>query len=100
MVMDTIFNNNMRVVFANEPEVVRRRLNAPHPEDWVHVCVGETQKIVTVPEYLYQEKYDFVVGSLKDLVSKKDAPMYRRDPSRFEAYIQRAAVKLIEQIQK
>lgn len=96
--MDTVFNEFMRPVFSNEPEEVRRRLRHPYPEGWVKVCIGETQQIVTIPEYLYQETYEMVVQTLNEVLSKKDLAMYKRDPSRLQDYVERTALKLIKRI--
>lgn len=98
MARDTVFNSQMQVVFSNEPDVVHRRLSLGYSEDWVAVCIGETRQIVTLPEYIYREKYDMVVKTLKELLDKKDLPMYRRDPARLDAHIERVATSLIKRI--
>lgn len=97
--VDTVFDHFMRPVFVNEPAEVRRRLLKSYSEVWAKVCIGETQQIVTIPEYLYREKYDEVVKTLVELVEKKDLPMYKRDPARLRIHIERTATRLIQRIQ-
>lgn len=99
MIVDTIFDQYMRPVFSNEPENVRRRLRAPYPETWEKICIGATNQIVTIPEYLYAEKFNMVVKELQELLTKKDLAMYKRDPKRLETHVQRVATKLIQRIQ-
>lgn len=95
---DIVCSTNMRPVFVGEPAEVRRRLKAPHPENWFKVLIGETQRIVTISEYLYEDKYDDVVKTLQDLVAKKDLAMYKRDPKRLQTHIERTATQLIKRI--
>lgn len=99
IVMDTVFNEQMHPVISKDPVDVRRILRKPHPETWTKVLIGETQKIVTIPEYLYQETYEMVVQTLNELVDRKDLAMYKRDPKRWEDQIARTAIKLIKRIQ-
>jgi len=98
-VLDTVFNRSMRPVFVGEPERVRQRLKAEHPEDWTRVCVGETQSIVTVSEYLHKEKWDEVVAVINDLAERANKPLYKRDPDRLKSYIQRAARQIFDIIE-
>lgn len=99
MALDTVFNNNMRPVFVEEPETVRRRLTTyPYPTDWVKVCIGETGQIVTIAEYLYLEKYKDVLDMIKELLQKQGLSLYQRDPSRFDRYVERTARKIIERV--
>ena len=100
MIVDTVFNHLMRPVFVKPPEEVRRRLQYGYPDDWSKVCVGETQQIVTITEYLYAEKYASVLGTLKELMTKKDLAMYQRSPERFDILLERTARRLIERIQE
>lgn len=95
-VVDTIFNEAMHPVFVNEPAEVKRRLRAPHPESWTRVCIGETQQIVTVTEYLYEEKYKDVLAMVQELLRKQGLAMYQRHPERLKVYIESAARKIIE----
>jgi hypothetical protein len=97
--MDTVFNEQWHPVISKEPDDVRRILRKPHPETWKKVLIGETQKIVTIPEYLYQETYEMVVQTLNELVDRKDLAMYKRDPRRWEDQVTRTAIKLIKRIQ-
>lgn len=98
--VDTVFNEEMRPVFVGDPDTVLRRLKSSYPESWNKVCVGETQKIVTIPEYLYRETWGEVVGMLEELLRKQDLPMYRRDPSRLEVYLEVTARKIIERVRE
>lgn len=96
--MDTVFNKFMRPVFSNEPAEVRRRLRAAYSDDWVKVCVGETGQIVTITEYLYEEKFTDVLTMLKELLRKQDLPMYRRNPERLDIHLNSTAKKIIERV--
>lgn len=98
MTNDTVFSEMMRPVFVDTPAEVRRRLKARYPESWTKVCIGETQQIVTVTEYLYSDKYNDVLAVLKDILRKKDLPMYRRNPERLEIHLEVAARKIIERV--
>lgn len=99
VLVDTVLNETMHPVFAKEPDEVRRRLRHPYSETWTHVLIGESKQIVTIPEYVYRESLELVVRDLKELVSRKDLAMYKRDPSRWEDQLVRTAVKLIKRIQ-
>jgi hypothetical protein len=98
VVMDTVLNEFMVPVFSNEPTEVKRRLKAGYSETWVKVLVGDTGVVVTVPEYLYAEKYSDILEMLRELLRKQDLPMYRRNPERLEIYLQSTARKLIERV--
>lgn len=98
VMVDTVLNHLMNPVFAKEPVEVRRRLQHPYSETWESVLIGETKQVVSIPEYLYREKYDMVVGTLTEMLEKKDLAMYKRDPARLQAYVERTARKLIERI--
>jgi hypothetical protein len=99
VIVDTVFDHLMRPVIAKEPDEVRRRLRHPYPETWVKVLIGETQQIVTIPEYLYRETHESVVKTLQELIDRKDLAMYKRVPSRWDEEISRTAIKLIKRIQ-
>jgi hypothetical protein len=96
IVVDTVLNEFMRPVFPGEPDEVRRRLRSPYPEPWKFVLVGETKQVVTISEYLYQEKWETAVGMVKELLRKKDLAIYKRDPARLEAYIERTTRKILD----
>lgn len=96
MTVDTVFNEGMRPVFSDDPSVVRRRLMASHPKEWTKVCIGESGVIVTVTEYLYEEKYRDVLGMLQELLRKQGLAMYQRNPDRFKIHIEATAKRLIE----
>lgn len=99
MTFDTVFNANMRPVFVGEPETVRRRLAFPYPTDaWVKVCVGKTGRVVTIPEYLYEDKYDDVLRMIKELLEKQSFSLYQRDPARLDKQVERVARKIIERV--
>lgn len=98
--VDTVFNLHMRPVFVDEPDEVHRRLKASHPDSWVKVCIGETGQIVTIPEYLYKDKYESVIGMIKEVLRKQELPMFRRDPKRLDEFIERTARKIIERAQE
>jgi hypothetical protein len=100
MTLDTVFNEGMRPVFVDDPSVVRRRLMASHPEDWTKVCIGETGQIVTVTEYLYEEKYRDVLAMLNELLRKQGLAMYQRNPERLKIYVEASAKKIIERVMK
>lgn len=95
---DIVCSTSMRPVFVGEPAEVRRRLKAPYPENWFKVLVGETQQLVTISEYLYEDKYSDVVEILQDLVKKKDLAMYKRQPEKLQIHIERTATRLIRRI--
>lgn len=97
---DTVFNRDMRIVFNGEPHDVLRRLKHPHPESWYKVCVGDTEAVVTIPEYLYQDTYKATQKLLWDLVDLSRRPMFRRDRDRLDTSVRIAARKLIELVQK
>lgn len=96
VVVDTVLNEFMRPVFPGEPADVRRRLRAPYPEPWTYVLVGETKQVVTISEYLYQEKWETAIGMVKELLRKQSLSMYQRDPSRLESYIERTTRKILD----
>lgn len=99
MAIDTVFNGEMRPVFAAEPpEVLRRLKSKQHPDTWEKVCVGETGRVITIPEYLYSEKYQDVQRIIKDVVSKSRLTMYERNPARLNVHIERTALRIIELI--
>ncbi|QAY17193.1 hypothetical protein SEA_MADAMATO_75 [Streptomyces phage Madamato] len=94
--MDTVLSGFMRPVFSNEPAEVRRRLRAPYPQGWEHVLIGETKEIVTISEYLYQEKWETAVGMVKELLRKKDLPLYQRNPAKLDEHIERTTRKILD----
>jgi hypothetical protein len=94
--MDTIFDDQMRPVFNNEPEVVKRRLQAKYPENWEKVCVGETGQVVSVTEYLHGIKYTAVRKLLEDLLRRQSLPAFQRNPERLNIYLDSGARRIIE----
>jgi hypothetical protein len=96
--VDTVFDDSMKPVFTNVPEVVKRRLHASYPESWTKVCVGETGKIVHIEEYLYKEKFNGVVEMLDEVLRKRELPLYKRNPERFEVYLHSTARRIIEHV--
>lgn len=98
--VDTVLNNHGRPMFPGEPEEVRRRLRAPYSEAWTHVLIGETKQVVTISEYVYQEKWDTVVKQLEELVRKAQLPMYQRDSDRMKSHILRAAKLILQTAQE
>lgn len=98
--VDTVLNNYGRPMFPGEPEEVRRRLRSPYSENWTHVLIGETRQVVTISEYVYQEKWDSVVKQLEDLVRKAQLPMYQRDSERMKSHILRAARSILQTAQE
>lgn len=100
MSVDTVFNGEMRPVFVDDPPTVMRRLKAGHPEAWEKVCIGESGIIVTIPEYLYSDKYKTVQQLIRDVLKKQGFTLYKRDPARLDAEIERTARRIIELIQK
>jgi hypothetical protein len=95
-VVDTVLNQQMRPVFPGEPEEVRRRLRAPYSDTWTHVLIGETMQVVTISEYVYQEKWDLVVKQLEELVRKAQLPMYQRDSNRMKSHILMSAKRILQ----
>lgn len=96
--MDTVYNQQMRPVFVDEPPEVLRRLKSKYPESWTKVCVGETATVVSITEYLYEDKYKNVLGMLNELLRKQDLAMYRRNPDRLKIYVESSARKIIETV--
>lgn len=94
--VDTVVNKYGRPMFPGEPEEVRRRLRSPYSENWTHVLIGETMQVVTISEYVYQEKWGTVVKQLEDLVRKAQLPMYQRDSERMKSHILRAARSILQ----
>jgi hypothetical protein len=100
LVVDTVLNKWMYPVFIQEPEVVRRRLQAPYHDEWAKVIIGATGQIVSITEYLYEKKYSDVLSMVEELLRKKDLPMYRRDPERLKLYVEKATKNIIERVLK
>ncbi|QEQ93939.1 hypothetical protein SEA_KARDASHIAN_74 [Streptomyces phage Kardashian] len=100
MIVDTVLDHRMHPVLVREPVDLRRILRKPYPETWLKVLIGETQKIVTIPEYLYRETLEMTVRELRELTDRKDLAMYKRDPKRWEDQLERTAIKLIKRIQE
>lgn len=98
--MDTVLNEQMRPVFPGEPQEVRRRLRAPYAQTWAYVLIGETKQVVTISEYIYQEKWVLVVKQLEELVRKAQLPMYQRDSGRMKSHILRAAKLILQTAQE
>lgn len=96
--MDTILNEVMRPVFVDDPSEVKRRLKAGHPEGWTKVLIGETGTVVSVTEYLYEEKYKEVLAMIDDILRKSELAMYKRSPERLRVYKESAARKIIERV--
>lgn len=96
MTTDTVFNREMRPVFVGSPEETHRRLKARHPDGWASVCVGETQQIVTITEYLHREKYTVVHKLVKEILRKKGLPVYQRDAALFDTHVERTVRKIVE----
>lgn len=100
VIVDTVLNEFMRPVFPGEPEEVRRRLRAPYSQTWAYVLIGETRQVVTISEYVYQEKWDLVVKQLEELVRKAQLPMYQRDSDRMKSHILRATKLILQTAQE
>lgn len=98
MTHDTILTDHMEPMFAKEPAEVLRRIRYGTPDHWTHVFVGESQKVVTIAEYLHGEKHNTVIKMLEELLAKKDKPMFVSNPDLFAKQIDRTARKLIERI--
>ncbi|QBZ73612.1 hypothetical protein SEA_ROSAASANTEWAA_48 [Streptomyces phage RosaAsantewaa] len=95
-IVDTVLNEFMRPVFPGEPDEVKRRLRHGYDDAWKYVLVGETKQVVTILEYLYADKYKDVTRLVKELLRKKDLPLYKRDPSILEQHIERTVKRIIE----
>lgn len=94
--MDTVLNEFMRPVFPGEPNEVRRRLRAPYPQGWTYVLLGEEKRVISISEYIYQEKWDDAIRMLKELLRKQNLPIYQRDPSLIDRQIERTARKILD----
>lgn len=94
--MDTALNEFMRPLFSHEPEEMKRRLRSGYSHNCVKILVGESGQVVSILEYLYEEKYNDILAMLKDLMRKQSLPMYQRNPDRLEVYLQSAAKRIIE----
>lgn len=97
---DTILSEEMRPVFVGDPYDVRRRLLAPHGESWSKVLVGASGEVVTIAEYLYEEKYRDVIKMINEVLRKNELAMYQRNPDRLKTFIETTARKIIERAQK
>lgn len=97
---DTILNVEMRPVFVGDPYDVRRRLLAPHGESWSKVLIGSSGDVVTIAEYLYEEKYRDVIQMINEVLRKSDLAMYQRNPDRLKTFIETTARKIIERAQR
>jgi hypothetical protein len=95
---DIILTDRMEPMFAKEPAEVLRRIRYGTPDHWTHVFVGESQKVVTIAEYLHGEKHKTVIKMLEELLSKKDKPIFASNPDLFAKQVDRTARKLIERI--
>lgn len=94
--MDTALNEFSRPLFSHEPEEMKRRLRSGYSHNCAKILVGKTGTVVTILEYLYEEKYSDIMGMLKDLMRKQVTPMYQRNPERLEIYLQSTAKRIIE----
>ena len=71
MQKDTVFNQEMNVVFSNTPIMTERRLRAKHPDTWAYVCIGETRQIVTVSEYVNREKFTAINKVVNEILERQ-----------------------------
>jgi len=53
-------------------------------------------QVVTISEYVYQEKWDLVVKQLEELVRKAQLPMYQRDSNRMKSHILMSAKRILQ----
>ena len=67
-IVDTVLDKKMYPVFVQYPDVDKRRLKAPYNDDWSKVDIGETGQIVTITEYLYEEKYQDFIKMVQELL--------------------------------
>ncbi|AXQ61306.1 hypothetical protein SEA_LIBERTYBELL_65 [Streptomyces phage LibertyBell] len=95
---DTIFTDKMKPVFAKPPEEVLRRIRFGTPDDWTFVLIGETQKLVTIAEYLHGDDFKSVLQMLEELIAKKDLALYQRNPKSYAKQVERTARKILERI--
>lgn len=100
MTHDTVFDRDMRIVFHSTPDTVLRRLKAKYPETWLSVCVGETQKVISIEEYIFKEKFTAVEDIVKEILDKKDQPIFRKMPERLDPHIRHAVRRIINVIQE
>lgn len=95
---DTIFTDKMNPVFSRPRAEVLRRIRFGTPDDWTLVMDGETQRIMTVGEYLHGDLLKQTVKTLEELIDKKDLALYVRNPQQYQKLIDRTARKIIERI--
>jgi hypothetical protein len=96
MAPDTVFDSEMRVVFHKDPETVLRRLKAPYPPVWSSVLVGESQTMMSIVEYVNQEKFEKVLDVVTDLTHKGRLPIFTDRPERLEAHIRKTVRQILE----
>lgn len=97
---DTVLSNEMNPVFVGDPYDVRRRLLAPHGESWSKVLVGASGDVVSIAEYLYEEKYKDVIRMIQEVLRKNELAMYQRNPDRLNSFIETTARRIIERVEK
>lgn len=100
MTHDTVFDREMRIVFHGTPDTVLRRLKAKYPETWLSVCDGKTQKVVSIEEYVFKEKFTAVEEIVRDVLAKKDQAIFRKMPERLDPHIRHAVKRIINVIQE
>ena len=96
MTPDTVFDSEMAVVFHNTPETVLRRLKAPHPPSWSKVLVGDTERFMSVTEYVNRVKFEKVLDIVTDLTHRGRLPIFADRPERLEAHIRKVVKHIIE----
>lgn len=96
MKKDTVFDNNMNVVFCRFPHEVEARLNAKYPDSWAHVMVGETRKMLTVSEYVNREFQAKTVEIIEGALERQSTRPYKGVARRL--YAERLTRQIIDLI--
>jgi hypothetical protein len=100
VIQDTVFDKNMKVVFTGSPDTVLRRLKHRVEEGWTKVFIGESERIVSIEQYLFREKFDAVAELVRETVRKSKLPLYERRPERLEGLIGITVRQIFNEIDK
>lgn len=93
---DTVFDKDMKVVFSRSPRETEMRLNEKHPPTWTYVLVGDTQKILTVVQYINRETYAEIVETLTEAFDRQDTRPYKGVARKL--FIEKIAQKIVDSI--
>lgn len=94
---DTVFDREMNVVASKHAHDIERRLQAGNiPESWKYVLIGETQKVVTVSEYVNREKYAAILTVIEEVLERQATKPYKGAGRKL--YAERIARRIIDLI--